>query len=381
MNELVQLLSDLVSIDSVNPDLVRGGAGEGAVARFIADWARANGLRAEISEAAPGRPNVVVTAAGTGGGRTLMLNGHMDVVGVTGMDAPFTPRIADGRLYGRGAYDMKAGVAASLITAKRAAALGLRGDVVVACVADEEVASIGSQAIAAQIARWNPDAVVVTEPTELEMIIAHKGFVWFEIETHGVAAHGSRPQLGVDAIAKMGAVLVEIERLDRRLRSGPRHDFLGTGSIHASLIQGGQELSSYPAQCVLGLERRYVPGETAASTTAELQSIVDGLAMLDPQFDATLRPGLTRPPFGIAPDAPLVRMLSRHAQAVTGSALTLAGASFWADAALFAAAGVPTVMFGPRGEGAHAAVEWVELASVAQCAEIYTRLAVEVCAG
>lgn len=380
MSDLTSLLSSLVAIDSVNPDLVPGGAGEMEVARFITGWAAANGLEAVWQDAAPGRPNVVVTARGSGGGKSLMFNGHMDVVGVTGMSAPFAPRIADGRMYGRGAYDMKCGVAASLIAAKRAKALGLRGDVHVACVADEEVASIGSQAIVREMARWPADAVVVTEPTELEMIVAHKGFVWLEIETHGKAAHGSRPHLGVDAIAKMGAVLVELEKLDRRLRMNRSHPYLGSGSLHASLINGGQELSSYPAQCVLSVERRTLPSEPLALVQQQIQSILDGLATLDPDFRATLRTGLTREPFSVAEDSALVTQLSAQAQRVLGNAPKRSGAPYWADAALFSAAGIPTVMFGPTGAGAHAVEEWVDLRSVEQCVDIYTGLAADLCA-
>jgi acetylornithine deacetylase len=380
MSELISLLASLVAIDSVNPDLVPGGAGESGVAKFILAWAADNGLHAVEQDAGPGRPNVVVTAHGSGGGKSLMFNGHMDVVGTAGMSAPFTPRIADGRMYGRGAYDMKCGVAASLIAAKRAKALGLRGDVRVACVADEEVASIGSQAIVREMARWPADAVVVTEPTELEMIVAHKGFVWLEIETHGKAAHGSRPHLGVDAIAKMGAVLIELERLDRRLRVSRAHPHLGSGSLHASLIRGGQELSSYPAQCVLSVERRTLPNEPVALVQQQIQNILDGLAALDPDFRATLRTGLSREPFAIAEDAALVSLLSAHAKRVLGEAPKRTGAPYWADAALFSAAGIPTVMFGPTGAGAHAAEEWVDLGSVEQCADIYAALAAEMCA-
>ena len=261
--ELTTLLVDLVRIDSINPDLVTGAHGEEGIAGFIAEWATQAGLEAIVQYAEPGRPNVVVIARGSGGGRNLMLNGHIDTVGVADMDAPFSGYMEDNKLYGRGAYDMKAGVAASLIAAKRAKSLNLRGDVIVTAVADEEVASKGTYAIIQELHRWRTDAVIVTEPTEMELAIAHKGFVWFDIETFGVAAHGSRPHLGVDAIAQMGKVLVALAQHDRDLRAKPTHSYLGSGSIHASLIQGGQELSSYPAYCKLQIERRTVPGESA----------------------------------------------------------------------------------------------------------------------
>jgi acetylornithine deacetylase len=254
------LAAALVAIDSVNPALVSGGAGEGEIARFVAEWARGARLDAEMLEATPGRPSVLVRARGTGGGRTLLLCGHLDTVGVEGMAAPHAPRVDGDRLHGRGAYDMKAGLAAALVACREAASLGLAGDVVVAAVADEEHASLGvREALGAVTA----DAAIVTEPTELELIVAHKGFVWAEIEVTGRAAHGSRPHLGVDAIVKAGPVLTALGELDGALAERT-HPLLGRGSVHASLIRGGEELSSYPARCVVGLERRTLPGETAA---------------------------------------------------------------------------------------------------------------------
>jgi len=378
-NELIDLLAALVRIDSVNPDLIPSARGEGEIAAFIADWATRRGLEVVVQEAAPGRPNVIVMARGTGGGMNLLLNGHIDTVGLAGMTDPFTPRMEEGRLYGRGAYDMKAGVAASLITAQRARALGLRGDVIVACVADEEVASLGTEAIVRELDRWRPDAAIVAEPTEMVLAVAHKGFAWFDIETFGVAAHGSRPHLGVDAIAKMGRVLVEVEKLDCDLRAHPTHRHLGSGSIHASLIQGGQEPSSYPAYCKLGVERRTIPGESMALVEAELQGLLGTCGRDDPAFRARLSGGLARDPFEVDEAADIVQMCRAHLARVTGRPAEVGGVSYWADSALLAAAGIPTVLLGPTGAGAHAAEEWIDLASVAQCADIYTAVAQELC--
>jgi acetylornithine deacetylase len=270
-SDLTSLLSSLVAIDSVNPSLVAGGAGESRIADFIEDWARAAGLEAERLEETPGRPSVLVRAPGRGGGRTLLLCGHIDTVNVDGMTDPHRPRVEGDRLYGRGAYDMKGGVAAALIAAREVARLGLAGDVVVAAVADEEHASAGVQEA---LRRLRADAAVVTEPTELQLAVAHKGFIWSEIEVAGRAAHGSRPHLGLDAIVKMGAVLKELEGLDRSL-AGNHHPLLGRASVHASLIDGGAELSSYPAQCKLALERRTLPGETGAQIEQELEALLE----------------------------------------------------------------------------------------------------------
>ena len=366
-----ELVGALVSIDSVNPDLVPGGAGEAEVAAFVADWMRDAGLEVELDEAGPGRPSVVGIARGTGGGRSLMLNGHLDTVGVDGMERPFEPRTRDGRLYGRGGYDMKAGVAACMVAASRLATERLAGDVIVTAVADEEYASIGTRSI---LGRWHADAAIVTEPTALRVCVAHKGFVWAEIETRGRAAHGSRPAEGVDAITRMAPVLGRLAELQAALDAAPGHELVGPGSVHASLIEGGQELSSYPARCVLSIERRTEPGESAEDFGRECDGLVEGVE------DAEVRMGLARPPFSVAPDAEVVGAVMRAAEAVTGAPAEVYGETYWMDAALLQAAGIPTVVFGPGGEGAHSVDEWVDLASVDACAEGLVAAARELCA-
>ena len=375
-DEVAQLTRSLVAIESVNPDLVPGGAGEGAIADFVAGWLQEAGLAVEREEVASGRWNVVATARGRGGGRALMLNGHMDTVGVGRMDAPFEPRVENGRMYGRGAFDMKASLAAVMVAAARAAADGLAGDVIVTAVADEEVASVGTAAIAASL---SSDAALVAEPTSERVAVAHRGFVWLEIESHGRAAHGSRPDLGIDAIAKMGRVLTGLEELDRRLRQHPTNRLVGSGSAHASLIEGGTELSTYPDRCVLQLERRTIPGETPQSVEREVRAVVERAAADDPELRADVRVRFAREPFEAAEDAAVVQAVRRHAAAVLGREPEVVGVPFWTDAALLAAAGIPTVLFGPLGEGAHAEVEWVDLDSIGRCAEVYLAVARELC--
>jgi acetylornithine deacetylase len=351
-SDVIELTSRLVAIDSVNPSLVADGAGEAEIARFVCGWAEAAGLEADVLEATPGRPSVVVRALGGGGGRTLLLCAHMDTVGVEGMADPHTPRVEGDRLHGRGAYDMKAGLASALLACRELAGAGLAGDVVVAAVADEEHASLGVQEVLGAV---GADAAIVTEPTELELIVAHKGFVWAEIEVTGRAAHGSRPLEGVDAIVKTGPILTALGELDEAL--GERtHPLLGRGSVHASLIEGGAEMSSYPARCVLGLERRTLPGETVADVEAEVAALI-----ADPELDATQRTLLVREPFEVPRDAEIVHAVRASAAEVLGSPPAVAGASYWADAAFIAAAGIPTVMFGASGEGAHAIEEWVSI--------------------
>lgn len=377
MSEAVELLRDLVAIDSVNPDLVPGGAGEGEIARYVAAWLERRGLEVTVQEAAPGRPNVVAVARGSGGGRSLLLNAHTDTVGVAGMARPHDPYVEGNRMYGRGAFDMKAGLAAMMCAGAAAARRSLRGDVVLTAVVDEEYASIGSQAVAQ---RWHADAAVVTEPTGLDLCVAHKGFMWLDIETTGVAAHGSLPQVGVDAIAKMGHVLVGLEELDRSLRAAPGHPLLGAGSVHASLIEGGQELSSYPERCLLRVERRTIPGETREAAEAQIGALLERLHDADPTFRATMTTTLLRDPFEVAIDEPIARLLHEQTTALLGREPAISGSAGWMDSALLAAAGIPTVIFGPGGEGAHAVVEWVDLEQVEQCAQVLLAVIEEFCA-
>jgi acetylornithine deacetylase/succinyl-diaminopimelate desuccinylase family protein len=378
MQELEQLLSDLVSINSINPDLVPGSPGEGEIAHYMADWLKLAGLEVELLESMTGRPNVVGIARGTGGGKTLLLNGHMDTVGVAGMSDGHQPRIdrEAGRLYGRGAYDMKGGVAACMLAIVEAKKQNLRGDVIFTGVIDEEYASVGTMDL---VKHFHADGAIVAEPTELQLILAHRGFVWLEVETIGKAAHGSRPELGVDAIVKMGKVLTEMERLDQKLRSNPTHPLLGSGSLHASLVQGGQELSSYPARCLLSVERRTLPGETPESVEGELLEIVENLRRSDPSFHAVVRRGIDRAPLETREDADIVQALQAACVKLLNGPSPVAGVPYWTDAAVLSAAGIPSVLFGPAGSGAHAVEEWVDLASVKTCAETYLATAMGFC--
>jgi acetylornithine deacetylase/succinyl-diaminopimelate desuccinylase family protein len=368
--DVLPLLERLVSIDSVNPGL--GGAGEAEIAAFVAEWADGAGLEVELDEAAPGRPNVIAAARGTGGGRTLLLNAHTDTVGHGGMVDPLVPHVEEGRLFGRGSYDMKGALAACLVAAAEVAWRGLRGDVVVTAVVDEEVASIGTQSM---LERVRADAAIVAEPTQMRVCVAHKGFVGFELETLGRAAHGSRPDLGVDAIAKMGHVLVGLDALDRSLRERPTHTLLGSGSVHAGVVTGGTEYSTYPARCLLQGERRTVPGESLQQVEAELEDLLEGLGRADPAFQGTWRVVAERRPFEVSEHDEIARLVREYA-----GAGEVAGESYWTDAALIAESGVPTVVFGPGGEGAHADVEWVSIADVERCAAVFLSVATEFCA-
>jgi acetylornithine deacetylase len=377
---LAAALAEMVRIPSINPDLVPGASGERAQAEAIAKRLRRTpAIDVELQDAGNGRPNVIASV-GRGRGQTLLLNGHIDTVGVVGMHDPYNPRIAGTRLYGRGSYDMKGSMAGALVLLEALArAHEPAGRVVVTFVVDEEYASIGSQAICRELERWRPDAAIVLENSALDICVAHKGFAWAEIVTHGTAAHGSRYWLGVDAIANMGSVLVGLKQLNADLLAREPHRYLGAPSLHASLIEGGQELSSYPATCRLQLERRTVPGETAAQIRAELQAVLDAVAATDATFAAELTLGLVRDPFEVDEGADIVQTLLAAARLERDDEPAFIGKAGWADSALLAAAGVPTVYFGPDGAGAHATEEWIDLDSLVAYTRVLARVVNEFC--
>ena len=375
---ITAVLQQLVQIDSTNPDLHPDNAGEGQIASFLASRCADLGLEVDLYEVADGRMNVVGTLKGNADGPSLMLNGHMDTVGVEGMDDPFGGKIVDGRLYGRGAQDMKGSLAAMLGAAKAIIDedIALKGDLYLAFVVDEETQSIGTADLALQL---QSDAAIVTEPTDLQVCRAHRGFIWYEVTTYGRAAHGSRYEEGIDAIMHMGRFLAELDKLEKELRRRPAYPLTGPPSLHASLIEGGREISVYPAQCNLLLERRTNPDETVKAATAELQAIIDHLSAEDPTFKAELRCTFDRDPFEVAEDAAIVQVLDAAAIRHLGESRPHMGATFWTDAALLAGAGMETVLLGPIGAGLHSDQEWVDLQSVFDLAQILAETAVEYC--
>lgn len=367
--DAIALTEALVAIDSRNPELVPGAPGETRVAQQLAEILAGWGFAVSVSEAAPGRPNVIARIGPTGRS-PLVLNGHLDVVGVEGMThAPFTPTRIGDRLYGRGATDMKGGVAAMCVAAARASARGaLASEIIITAVCDEEFGSLGTQALLAQGLR--AEAAIVTEPTRMAICPAHKGFAWFDVVVHGVAAHGSRPDIGVDAIAHAGLLLSALVAHDGTVLSTRSHPLLGAPSIHASTIEGGSGWSTYPERCALQLERRTLPGESSADLLVELEDVCAELQRQHPTFRAEVSLYTEQPGNDVALDSSAVVALQAALKAHDQQA-PVDGLSCWTDAALFSAAGIPAVCFGPGDIArAHSAEEWVSMQEIQMAADV-----------
>ena len=366
MSDASELVSALVAADSTNPQLVPGGAGEAVAARICADRLAALGAEVEIWEPLPGRPNVVATIRGTGGGGSLMLCGHLDVV--AGPPELFRPQVRDGRLYGRGSVDMKGGIAAAILAAQLVAAgERLRGDLIIALVIDEEWLSVGAEALAE---RYRADAAIFPEQSGLDLVLEHGGFAWFEIDSHGVEAAGSDPAIGRDAIAPLGPVLSEIAVLDRMLAQAPACSY-GRGSIHASMIAGGDQLPVYPPLCTLGVERCLIPGETWLGAEREIDAMLELAHRANADARLERRTIVGRDPIKIEADEPIAIALAAAAAAELGRPAVQRGDIGWMDSGILHDTGVPCITFGPVGAGEHTGVEWVDLASVEACTRIY----------
>jgi acetylornithine deacetylase len=375
---IANILADLVRINSINPELVPGEKGEAEICAYLADLMKSIGLEVNTHEAEPGRTSVAAWLRGRGGGKSLMLYAHVDTVGVEGMEEPFSPAIREGRMYGRGTYDMKGSLAACVGAIKALADTGfsLGGDVLLAAPADEEYASIG---IVDLLDRYRVDGAIVTEPTDLELCLAHKGFVVMEVVTRGRAAHGSLFSEGIDANMHMARFLNEVNVLEKTLQRDKVHPLVGPPSIHAPLIAGGTEVFTYAARCELHLERRTIPGETEKQVMEEMQAIIDRLAAEDPNFQCTLRTVISRSPYEVARDTQIVRDLEGAVGEVLGREGKITGQTYWMDTALIAERGIETVVIGPKGRGLHSHEEWVDLDSVADLAEILVKTAMVYC--
>ncbi|KAH8893937.1 acetylornithine deacetylase [Thozetella sp. PMI_491] len=376
----IALTQTLIRIDSANASLGPvAGPGETEIAEYIRSWLEHRNIETSWIEPTPRRPSIVGVVRGTGGGKSLMFNGHIDTVTNLSYDGdPLSGELRDGKIYGRGSADMKSGIAAAMVALARARKLQLRGDVIFTGVADEEDASIGTEQVLA--AGWRADGAIVSEPTNLEIHHVHKGFVWVEVDIHGKAAHGSRPDLGVDAIAKAGYFLAELDRYGERLRKDSDVDSpVGPPSLHAGVIKGGEEPSSYPAICTVTVEYRTVAGETPETVASALQAILDKLSEEVSDFRADLRVVFSRSSFCMPLDHPFAELVAEVVARQLGRESIFSGGPFWTDCALLDQQGIPVLLWGTKGQGLHSREEYVEADSIVAVADGLASLATEFC--
>lgn len=378
LGDALALARALVACDSRNPSLAADGPGEGAVAHILADTLRTWGFAVDLLDALPGRPNVIARIGGGQGGRSLILNGHLDTVGVDGMTHdPFGAEEREGRLYGRGSADMKANVALMCAAAARAAKHGLGGEVIVTAVIDEEYGSAGTRAVIAS--GITAHAAIVTEPSRLAIAPSHRGFAWLEVTVTGRAAHGSRYDIGVDAVAHAAHLIAELDAYQHQVLATRVHPLLGHASLHVGTISGGTGESIYPDRCTFTLERRTLPGESPTVFTDEVQAAIERVAARIPGFQAEITPGLTQAPNDVPLDHPLVTALM-SATALHGEPAPIEGLSCWTDAALLSAAGIPAVCYGAGDIAlAHAAEEYVPIAEVTRATDVLESFIVAWC--
>jgi len=369
-----EILQKLVQINSVNPGLEEGGGGEEEIGRYIYSLLCEMNVDAELDEIAPGRFNITGTIKGDSSVPSLMLNAHMDTVGVKGMEDPFSGRIRDGKLFGRGSYDMKGSIAAILAAAKsiKERKLPLTGNLVLSFVADEEYESVGAKAL---VKKMKTDCAIVTEPTDLKLCTAHRGFGIWKIMVKGKTAHGGNHHLGVDANMHAGLLMAEFHKLSQKLPDERKHPLCGEASLHVPMVEGGRSLFIYSDDCTLHLERRTLPGETKELIESEIREIVHRLENNHPGFRAEIESVIWRSPYEIDASRPIVKEASKAVQTVTGKEPELIGHNWWEDSAIFGEAGIETVILGPKGGGIHEDVEWVEIESVVELAKVFNELA------
>lgn len=359
MSEVVELTSALVAIDSVSPSLVPGAAGEAVVAAAVAERLEAAGF-AVRTVGAPERPSVIAISEGSRPGRTVVLNGHLDTVGVDGMASPFAARTEGERMSGRGTSDMKGGVAGLIVAAEALARDDAPGRLIVALVADEEDGSIGATEVLESLHGERMDVCLIAEPTWLDLAVAHRGYAVVRVEITGRGAHSSQPEEAIDVMPAMTRLLAGVAGRDAELREAPPHPLLSHGSLMATVARAGVAPFTVAARAEVLIERRTLPGEPADVALAEVQALVDGIGG---PVTWTVEQVIERRAWQADTDGPAAELMESLFAALPEKP-ERTGAPYWMESALWQEAGVPTVVCGPAGGGLHAVDEWVDLAQL-----------------
>jgi len=369
MTKTEKLLRELIALPSVNPAFLPANdpnAGEKRVGEFLTAIAARSGLDVEFRPVLPSRANLIASYRPTPKPkRRIVVAPHMDTVGAPG--PVFTPQLKGNRLYGRGACDTKGSVAAmlsALIEVIESRTRPKQTEIVFAGLIDEESLQAGSRALAAS--RFKADLAIVGEPTRCKVVTAHKGAVWLKLETHGKAAHAARPELGVNAAYEMARIctLLETEYTSQLGRN--KHPLLGHGTINVGAIHAGQQPNIVPDRCNALIDRRTLPRETNASVIRELRTLfgAHGLSAAFSRIHPHPCPALET-----NPGNPLVRQFMNITRQRTPGAVT-----FFSDAAVLAAGGIPSVLFGPGDIAqAHTRDEWIELPQLEQAKALLVR--------
>ncbi len=370
-DEAVRLAADLIGIDSINPTLVPGAAGESQIVQFLAHRLASRGFDTQVvhPDGMPDRPSLIASAT-FGPGPVVVLNGHVDTVGVEGMEDPFTARIEGDRLFGRGACDMKAGVAGMAVAAEMLMAQKPQaGTLICTFVADEEDASVGTPCVIEALARegMSADLAIIGEPSWLDIAVAHRGFAVMRAELHGRATHTSRREEGLDAVAAMARLIAAVGTHDIALTKRPSHPLVGHGSAVVSVARGGTAPFTIAAQAQAWVERRTLPGESGADALSELQDLLEQVREAYPGITTDASIELERPAWEITPGSAasdFIANLTDAMGALGRPAPKEYGAPYWMESALWEEAGVPSLVFGPAGGSLHAIDEWVDVGQV-----------------
>jgi acetylornithine deacetylase/succinyl-diaminopimelate desuccinylase family protein len=367
LHPVLTLLADLVRINSVNPSY-EGGQSEAGVVNYLREYFRRNSIETWEQEVFPGRPNLIARLPGRNSARRLVFEAHTDTVSVGGMTIPpFDPVISEGRLYGRGACDTKAGLAAMAhaATSLKSAGIVPPCEVWVVAAADEEFSFGGVRRL---LEGLQAAAAIVSEPTQMRVAVASKGVLRWRIQCRGKAAHSSKPQTGINAITNMARVILALEEDGARL-SSTSHPLLGNATLNVGIIEGGRQVNVVPDLCTIDLDRRLLPGERIPEVLAHYRSL------LDPSLDAHVEtPMLEDEALETSCKTDVVQCALRVSQEL-GMNPTPIGVPFGTDASKFSRAGIPSIICGPGSiDLAHGAIEYVEISQVEQAEEFYRRI-------